>query len=65
MLDQYLAAVVKHDPSARDELADLRRELRDLMVMTLESPKSLRERCTLCRRQFVEYEAAKRQLSEH
>jgi RNA polymerase primary sigma factor len=56
-------AAIKHDPAARDERADLRRELRDLMMMTLESPRSLRERCTVCRRQFVEYEAAKRQLS--
>ncbi len=56
-------AKIKHEPAARDERADLRRELRDLMLMTLESPKSLRERCTVCRRQFVEYEAAKRQLS--
>jgi RNA polymerase primary sigma factor len=56
-------AHIRHDPTARDERADLRRELRDLMLMTLESPKSLRERCVVCRRQFVEYEAAKRQLS--
>jgi RNA polymerase primary sigma factor len=56
-------AKIKHAPAARDERADLRRELRDLMLMTLESPKSLRERCVVCRRQFVEYEAAKRQLS--
>ena len=56
-------ATIQHDPAARDERADLRRELRDLMLMTLESPRSLRQRCTLCRRQFVEYEAAKRQLS--
>ncbi len=56
-------AKLKHVSAARDERADLRRELRDLMLMTLESPKSLRERCVVCRRQFVEYEAAKRQLS--
>jgi RNA polymerase primary sigma factor len=56
-------AKIKHDGARRDERADLRRELRDLMLMTLESPKSLRERCITFRRQFVEYEAAKRQLS--
>jgi RNA polymerase primary sigma factor len=56
-------ARIKRDPAARDERADLRRELRDLMLMTLESPRSLRERCVTFRRQFVEYEAAKRQLS--
>jgi len=56
-------ARIKRDPAARDERADLRRELRDLMLMTLESPRSLRERCVTFRRQFIEYEAAKRQLS--
>ncbi len=56
-------ARIKRDPAARDERADLRRELRDLMLMTLESPRSLRERCVMFRRQFIEYEAAKRQLS--
>ena len=54
---------LKRDPARRDERADLARELRDLMLMTLESPKSLAERCANCRKQFVEYEAAKRQLS--
>jgi RNA polymerase primary sigma factor len=47
----------------RDERADLKRELRDLMLMTLESPRSLYERAATCRKQFNEYEAAKRQLS--
>jgi len=56
-------AKIKRDPARRDERADLKRELRDLMLMTLESPKSLGERCITCRKQFVEYEAAKRQLS--
>jgi len=56
-------AKIKHDGARRDERADLKRELRDLMLMTLESPKSLRERCVMFRKQFVEYEAAKRQLS--
>jgi RNA polymerase primary sigma factor len=54
---------VRRDPAARDERADLRRELRDLMLMTLESPKSLRERCRTVRKHFVEYEMAKRELS--
>jgi RNA polymerase primary sigma factor len=56
-------ATIRHDPARRDERADLRRELRDLLTMTLESPKSLRERCAAIRRHFDEYEAAKRQLS--
>jgi RNA polymerase primary sigma factor len=64
-MDQIRArlARISGDPARRDECADLRRELRDLMLMTLESPKSLRERATTFRKQFIEYEAAKRQLS--
>src|SRR5262245_15644828 len=54
---------VRRDPAERDERADLRRELSDLMKMTLESPKSLRERCAAVRKHFVEYELAKRELS--
>ncbi len=32
-------------PAAKDERANLRKELRDLMLLTLETPKSLRSRC--------------------
>jgi len=46
-----------------DERANLRRELRDLMVMTQESPRSLRKRCDIMRAQYRDYEEAKRQLS--
>ena len=52
-----------HAPALMDERANLRRELRDLMVMSQESPKSLRRRCRLMRDQYRDYEAAKRQLS--
>ncbi len=54
---------IRHDPAQRDEQADLRRELFDLMCITLESPKSLRERCQAVRKHYVEYELAKRELS--
>ena len=47
----------------REERSNLRRELRDLMVMTQESPRGLRKRCETVRRQFCEYENVKRQLS--
>ncbi len=50
-------------PATRDKRANLRRELRDLMVLTQESPKSLRRRCHLMRRQYQDYEVVKRQLS--
>ncbi|HEY4309248.1 MAG TPA: RNA polymerase sigma factor RpoD [Pirellulales bacterium] len=49
--------------AAKDERANLRKELRDLMLITLESPASLRKRCELMRQQFRDYENAKRELS--
>jgi RNA polymerase primary sigma factor len=54
---------IKSDPLAKDERANLRRELRDLMVITQESPRGLRKRCGAVQRQFAEYEQVKRQLS--
>ncbi|MFV2068787.1 MAG: sigma-70 family RNA polymerase sigma factor [Pirellulales bacterium] len=45
------------------ERALLRRELRGLMSETLESPRSLRNRCRMLGRQYHEYEQVKRQLS--
>jgi RNA polymerase primary sigma factor len=50
-------------PATRDKRANLRRELRDLMVMAQESPKSLRSRCDTMRRQYQHYEQVKRELS--
>jgi RNA polymerase primary sigma factor len=54
---------IGEDETRAGERTELRRELHDLMMLTLESPRSLRERVTVCRKQFVEYESAKRQLS--
>ncbi len=51
------------DPSRKDECANLRRELRDLITMTQESPRSLRKRCEEIHRHFVAYDHVKRQLS--
>ena len=51
------------NPVLRDRRANLRRELRDLMVLTQETPNSLRKRCDLMRRQYQDYEQVKRQLS--
>jgi len=47
----------------RDDFADMRKELRDLMLTTLESPRSLRTRVAMLEKLKVEYEAAKRNLS--
>ena len=46
-----------------DDLADMRKELRDLMLTTLESPRSLRTRVGMLEKLRDEYEAAKRNLS--
>ena len=50
-------------PAHRDRRAALRRELRELLVQTQESPKSLRKRCDLMCRQHQDYEQVKRELS--
>ncbi|HEX3997650.1 MAG TPA: sigma-70 family RNA polymerase sigma factor [Pirellulales bacterium] len=49
--------------AAKDELANLRKELRDLMLSTLDSPRSLRNRREIMVRQFQDFEQVKRQLS--
>jgi RNA polymerase primary sigma factor len=51
------------NPATRDKRANLRRELRDLMLLTQETPKSLRKRCQVMRGQYQDYEQVKRQLS--
>ncbi|MFW6169601.1 MAG: sigma-70 family RNA polymerase sigma factor [Planctomycetota bacterium] len=54
---------IRHDPLRKDERANLRREFRDLLRLTQESPQSLRKRCEIFRAQFDAYEQVKRQLS--
>jgi len=49
--------------SAREERANLQKELRDLMQMTLETPQSLRERVECIKRRYADYEHSMRQLS--
>ncbi len=49
--------------SAREDRANLEKELRDLMLMTLEDPASLRKRVQSIKERFLEYEDAKRALS--
>ena len=56
-------ARIGDDPRAKDDRANLRRELRDLMMLAQESPRGLKKRCEVVRRQFSEYENVKRQLS--
>ena len=51
----------ENTPASRIE--PIRRELRELMLKTLESPTSLRNRCQLLRKQLREFERVKRELS--
>lgn len=55
--------VIANDPLHRDEAANLRHELHDLMRLTQESPRSLQKRVESIKRQFAEYEEVKRKLS--
>jgi len=49
--------------TAREDRANLQAELRDLELMTLEDPMSLRRRAEVTKTRFAEYEQAKRDLS--
>ncbi|QDS92342.1 RNA polymerase sigma factor SigA [Roseimaritima multifibrata] len=51
------------DSVSEDERADLTQELRELIVLTQESPTSLANRCARFRKHFNDHEAVKRQLS--
>jgi RNA polymerase primary sigma factor len=48
---------------AREDRANVEKELRDLELGTREEPASLRKRVDLMQRRFIEYEHAKRSLS--
>ncbi|WP_165247431.1 RNA polymerase sigma factor RpoD [Paludisphaera soli] len=49
--------------AGKEDRANLVKELKDLMRITLESPKSLRRRVAIMNARFKEYEQAKRELS--
>jgi RNA polymerase primary sigma factor len=54
---------LKGNRAAKEERANLEKELLDLMLITLEEPSSLRRRVGIMRQRFAEYEHAKRELS--
>ena len=49
--------------TAKHQRSNLRRELRDLMVLTQETPSSLRRRCNEIQHKFAYYDEVKQQLS--
>jgi len=54
---------IPSDRMCREERANLEKEMRDLMMMTLEDPGLLRKRIESIKERFTEYEDAKRALS--
>jgi RNA polymerase primary sigma factor len=54
---------LKRDRVAKEDRANLEKELQDLMLITLEEPASLRRRVGIMKSRFAEYEQAKRELS--
>jgi len=54
---------LENNTAAKDERANLRKELRDLILLTMESPAGLLRRCETMRTQYQDYERAKRELS--
>jgi RNA polymerase primary sigma factor len=54
---------IRNHKSGTDEKAAIQSELRDLMIMTLETPAALRERVRRVKQRFFEYEQAMRDLS--
>ena len=55
--------IIRRDPLAKVERDTLRRELYDLFMLTHESPRSLRNRLKVVKREHAMYEEVKRQLS--
>ncbi|MCA9175576.1 MAG: sigma-70 family RNA polymerase sigma factor [Planctomycetales bacterium] len=54
---------LKGNPLARGEYEQARNEFKQLVLLTHESPRGLRNRVTKCRQQYTEYENVKRELS--
>jgi len=61
-LEQEVARLAG-DRAAKEDRANLEKELHDYMLLTLEEPGSLRKRVEIVRKRFSEYEQAKRDLS--
>jgi RNA polymerase primary sigma factor len=61
-LEQKIAEL-QGNRAAKEDRANLEKELHDYMMLTLEEPASLRKRVEIVRKRFAEYEQAKRDLS--
>jgi len=54
---------LKENRGSKEDRSNAERELRDLMLLTLETPKTLQMRVREMQKRFYEYEEAKRRLS--
>jgi RNA polymerase primary sigma factor len=61
-LEQEVARLAG-DRTAKEDRANLEKELHDYMLLTPEEPGSLRKRVEIVKKRFAEYEQAKRDLS--
>src|SRR5712691_6379274 len=61
-LERQIEAL-KDNRSLKEDRANLEKELRDLMLITLEEPALLNKRVEIIKKRFQEYEQAKRDLS--
>jgi RNA polymerase primary sigma factor len=62
-LEKQLQGTFQDHRCSKEDRANLEKELRDLMMITLEEPGTLRKRVDIMRKRFTEYEQAKRDLS--
>jgi RNA polymerase primary sigma factor len=60
---QAMLKQLRSEDASLARIAPVRRELKALMLQTLETPRSLRNRCALLREQLSEFERVKRDLS--
>ncbi len=60
---QKLLAQLREEGASASRIEPVRQELRDLMMQTLETPSSLRNRCKRLRKALIEFERVKRELS--
>jgi RNA polymerase primary sigma factor len=62
-LEKQLEEMQNDHRATKEDRANLEKELRDLMMITLEEPFTLRKRVEIMKKRFTEYEQSKRDLS--
>ncbi len=62
-LEKQMEELHQDHRATKEDQANLEKELRDLMMITLEEPFTLRKRVEIMKKRFTEYEQSKRDLS--